>query len=245
MCVQCHRLFNRLPKQSLGFELWKPLRLFRTLWWRYWPLHCRLRVRQDGDLLSGRWVWHRTQSQLGIHAMTVCGLVIKEIIKIFRPKQYDRNFAEYFFKYLFLNENVWISDRILLKCIPESPIDNMKYNSISWDNGFASSSIIWSNDNTIHWFWYASLVPKLTSDMIKQNAGALHYREICFTLVPFTFINTETTNHVHVSELCENHWNCLALSDDIIGYCIIGGCNRSKLILDSRCGAYQNFLNFC
>ena len=34
-------------------------------------------------------------------------------------------FADNIFKHIFLNENIWISNKISLKYIPRSPIDNM------------------------------------------------------------------------------------------------------------------------
>ena len=36
-----------------------------------------------------------------------------------RPRQYGRHFADNIFKYIFLNENVWIPIKILLKFVPK------------------------------------------------------------------------------------------------------------------------------
>ena len=36
-----------------------------------------------------------------------------------------RHFADYIFKYIFLNENVWISIKVLLKFDPKGPINNI------------------------------------------------------------------------------------------------------------------------
>ena len=42
-----------------------------------------------------------------------------------RPRQNERHFADDIFKWLFLNENVWISIKISLKFVPQGPIDNI------------------------------------------------------------------------------------------------------------------------
>ena len=42
-----------------------------------------------------------------------------------RPRQNGRHFPDDIFKCIFLNENVWISIWISLKCVPEEPINNI------------------------------------------------------------------------------------------------------------------------
>ena len=42
-----------------------------------------------------------------------------------RPRQNGRRFAGDVFKYIFLNENVWISLKISLKFVPKVPINNI------------------------------------------------------------------------------------------------------------------------
>ena len=42
-----------------------------------------------------------------------------------RPRQNGRYFADNIFKYVFLNENVWISIKISLKFVPKGPINNI------------------------------------------------------------------------------------------------------------------------
>ena len=42
-----------------------------------------------------------------------------------RPRQNGRHFADDIFKYIFLNENVWIPIRISLKFVPKGPINNI------------------------------------------------------------------------------------------------------------------------
>ena len=41
------------------------------------------------------------------------------------PRQNERQFADDIFKCIFVNENVWIPITILLKFVPEGPIDNI------------------------------------------------------------------------------------------------------------------------
>ena len=42
-----------------------------------------------------------------------------------RPRQNGRHFPDDFFKWIFLNENVWISINISLKFVPRGPINNI------------------------------------------------------------------------------------------------------------------------
>ena len=41
-----------------------------------------------------------------------------------RPRQNWRHFADNIFKYIFLNESVWIAIKISLKFVPKGPINN-------------------------------------------------------------------------------------------------------------------------
>ena len=42
------------------------------------------------------------------------------------PRQDGRHFPDDMFKWIFLNENVWILIKISLKCVPEGPINNIQ-----------------------------------------------------------------------------------------------------------------------
>ena len=42
-----------------------------------------------------------------------------------RPRQNGRHFPDHIFKWIFLNENVWISIKISLKFVPKGPINNI------------------------------------------------------------------------------------------------------------------------
>ena len=47
------------------------------------------------------------------------------IINTLRPRQSDCHFPDDIFKWIFLNENVWISINISLKFVPRGPINNI------------------------------------------------------------------------------------------------------------------------
>ena len=48
-----------------------------------------------------------------------------ELLNILRPRQNGRHFADDIFKYIFLNENVWIPIKISLKFVPKGRINNI------------------------------------------------------------------------------------------------------------------------
>ena len=58
-------------------------------------------------------------------------------IDTLRPRQNGRHFADDIFKCIFLNENVWIPIKILLKFVPKDPINNIPA---------LVQAIIWIND---------------------------------------------------------------------------------------------------
>ena len=48
-----------------------------------------------------------------------------ELINTLRPRQNGRHFPDAIFKWIFLNENVWISIKISLNFVPKGPINNI------------------------------------------------------------------------------------------------------------------------
>ena len=46
-------------------------------------------------------------------------------INTLRPRQDGRHFPDDIFKWIFLNENVWISNNISMKFVPKGPINNI------------------------------------------------------------------------------------------------------------------------
>ena len=50
--------------------------------------------------------------------------ILQITINTLRPRQNCRHFADDILKCIFLNENVWISIKVSLKCVPKGPINN-------------------------------------------------------------------------------------------------------------------------
>ena len=48
-----------------------------------------------------------------------------EFVNTLRPRQDGRHFPDDSFKWIFLNENVWISIEVSLKFVPKGPINNI------------------------------------------------------------------------------------------------------------------------
>ena len=53
---------------------------------------------------------------------TICTLLV--LNNTLRPRQKGRHFPDDIFKYIFFNENIWISIRFSLKFVPKFPIEN-------------------------------------------------------------------------------------------------------------------------
>ena len=49
----------------------------------------------------------------------------RQLFNTLRPRQNGRHFPDDIFKWIFLNENVWISINISLKFVPRGPINNI------------------------------------------------------------------------------------------------------------------------
>ena len=76
----------------------------------------------------------------------MCSWITSRVaIIILRPRQTGRHFAKDIFKYIFLNENTWLS--IDMSCSWGS---NQQYSTTDSDNGLAPTrqqAIIWTNDD--------------------------------------------------------------------------------------------------
>ena len=66
-------------------------------------------------------------NRMGFHLLSHgrCGSNLQLIFNTLRPRQNGRRFPDDIFKYIFLNENVWISLKISLKFIPKVRINNI------------------------------------------------------------------------------------------------------------------------
>ena len=83
-----------------------------TCWWttsglRQWPPSLK---KSTKGLLNRKRIWNS---------------VFLNYVNTLRPRQNGRRFPDDIFKYIFLNENVWISLKISLKFIPKVRINNI------------------------------------------------------------------------------------------------------------------------
>ena len=73
---------------------------------------CILLFRCRWPLLYIQWEWPLWGSKL-------------KPVNTLRPRQNGRHFPDDIFKWIFLNENIWISINISLKFVPRGPINNI------------------------------------------------------------------------------------------------------------------------
>ena len=69
-------------------------------------------------------LWCYLRHETGINHYSCYG-IFGYIINTLRPRRNRRHFADDIFKCIFLNENVWIPIKILLKFIPKGRINNI------------------------------------------------------------------------------------------------------------------------
>ena len=70
-------------------------------------------------------VWRITYAQGFANIMLYILNNYMIVVKTLRPRQNGRHFPDDIFKWIFFNENVWISINISLKFVPRGPINNM------------------------------------------------------------------------------------------------------------------------
>ena len=58
-----------------------------------------------------------------LHSVEIC--FVMSLLNTLRPRQNGRHFADYNFKRIFLNENMWIPNTFSLKFVPKGPINNI------------------------------------------------------------------------------------------------------------------------
>ena len=73
--------------------------------------------QRHGVLVSEKWLSSAT--------CMLCSLMSAEIVNTLRPRQNGRHFPDDIFKWIFLNEDVWISIKFLLKFVPRGPMNNI------------------------------------------------------------------------------------------------------------------------
>ena len=80
-------------------------------------------IGSDNGLSSGQRqsiIW----TTFGIFIIGPLGTNFNEIIIKIQKRRNTRHFEDDIFKYIFLNENVWISNTTWLKFVPKGPVDN-------------------------------------------------------------------------------------------------------------------------
>ena len=69
--------------------------------------------------------WHPFCSHLGVFHAVRCWVSSRPLLNTLRPRQNGRHFPDDIFKWIFLNENVWISINISLNFVPRGLINNI------------------------------------------------------------------------------------------------------------------------
>ena len=94
-------------------------------------------LKTAGNRINVFWDWHNIQlndSSHGIHHQIEQNVTLTVLLQSnmgfgefkfhMRPRQNERHFTDNIFKYIFFNENIWISIKISLKFVPKGPINN-------------------------------------------------------------------------------------------------------------------------
>ena len=68
--------------------------------------------------------WFQAESVVWAKCSCLCATRARHLNTL-RPRQNGRHFADYIFKCILLNENVWIPIKNLLKFVPQGPINNI------------------------------------------------------------------------------------------------------------------------
>ena len=81
------------------------------------------------------------------------------LVSILRLKQNGRHFPADILNYIFLNENIWISNKMSLKCVPWCLVDDISalIQIMAWRHpGDRRQAITWINVDIVHRRIYAS-----------------------------------------------------------------------------------------
>ena len=116
--IQCWNIVNRTLRNKLQWNLDQNLYIFiqvnafENVVWKMAAILSRPQcVNQHRTL----WVWEDE------HANNL----ITNDLNTLKPRQNGRHFADYIFKRIILNENVWITSKISLKFVPKGSINNI------------------------------------------------------------------------------------------------------------------------
>ena len=107
------------PYPAITGELWG---VFCEYSWENWP-------RYNGSALnfcSPCTVWYKCIFVIPcVYVLSSFTLTILCTINSLRPRQNGCHFPDNIFKYISFNENIWLSDDISLKWVPQGLIDNL------------------------------------------------------------------------------------------------------------------------
>ena len=100
----------------------------RKCMWKY-------RLRNDGNFVSASMCFNYSEQHINCCVITAVILSSRFVhnaaantlfwVNTLRPRQDGRHFPDDIFKWILLNENVWISINISLKFVPRGPINNI------------------------------------------------------------------------------------------------------------------------
>ena len=117
-------------------------------WTSYWTNNLVAGYLRCTDAYVMRLYWEQLKLVSYIHILMCCWLVwpwkFNPCYKVWNNGAFGRHFPDNIFKWIFLNENVWISFRISLKFVPMSPINNTPALAPT-----RPQAIIWINDGWI------------------------------------------------------------------------------------------------
>ena len=145
MTFRCHYLFYTILRE---INTWRPERndlnladdLFKYIlfsWMKIFilwlKLHWILLFRVKRTIRHHWFGWWLGTEQAKSHYLNQSWLSLlthvctirSQCVNTSRPRQNGRHFPDDIFKYIFLNENVWISLKVSLKFVPKIPINNI------------------------------------------------------------------------------------------------------------------------
>ena len=132
-----------------------------------------------------------------------------------RPRGHGRHFPDDVFKYISLNENVWISIKISQKFVPKGSIYNIP--SLIQIMARWQQAIIWTNDGLGLWCIYTSLSINelsLHPDTYNMVQGKI-FRQWTPSLLTMNPIIIEWYKYESVKWVISNHWFRLLGPDSI------------------------------
>ena len=110
---------------------WISVLLSNDIWWyalgHYLSFDNKIEFHLNhiSNIFSGVTQFNRSFPGLTLSGCNTKSMTWKCHVNTLRPRQNGRHFPDDIFKCMKLNENVWISNKILLKFVPKGPINNI------------------------------------------------------------------------------------------------------------------------